>query len=451
MKTFILTVWLTVVALSVTGQADDQKPNFVIILADDMGYSDASCYGNTRYQTPHIDALAAEGLRLTDFHSSGPVCSPTRAGLLTGRYQQRAGIPGVIFAGFDQNRHHGLQPEEITFAERLKDAGYTSALCGKWHLGYEEKYNPTHQGFDLFRGFVSGNIDYVSHFDRMGVHDWWHDLRRVQEAGYSTQLITEHAVRFIEANSERPFCLYVAHEAPHSPYQGPSDPAIRVSGKVMPERYPEGQIERAYREMMEELDASVGALVETLKRLDLEENTLVFFFSDNGGNANGNNGPLRGFKGSVWEGGHRVPAIARWPGRIAEGTTNDEPAISLDLLPTMLELAGASVPEGHTLDGLSLAPVLLDQQTLRDRALFWEYNGRQAVRQGPWKLVVGERGLGGGPESIGLFHLGDDLAEQINRAGDEPDRVRELQQTLRAWQADVAEGATRQPDREDRP
>ena len=192
-------------------------------MADDLGYGDVGCYGSRRNQTPQIDALARDGMRFTDFHSSGTVCSPTRAGLLTGRYQQRSGIPAVITAA--NHRDVGLPLEEITFAERLKKAGYGTAMFGKWHLGYERRFNPIHQGFEQFRGYVSGNVDYVSHVDQTGIADWWDGDKLVPEQGYSTELITKHAVEYIEQNRERPFCLYVAHEAPHYPYQGPGDKA----------------------------------------------------------------------------------------------------------------------------------------------------------------------------------------------------------------------------------
>lgn len=213
-----------------------KRPNFVIILADDLGYGDLSCYGNREYHTPHLDSLAAQGMKFVDFQRSGPVCSPTRAGLLTGRYQQRAGIPGVIVADFQQNRHHGLYPKEWTFAELLKNAGYATAIFGKWHLGYLPKFNPIHHGFDRFRGYVSGNIDYHSHIDRVGVYDWWDGDKTVEEPGYSTHLITRHTLRFIEDNKDKPFCVYVAHEAPHTPFQGPNDKPFRVKGKVVPEK-----------------------------------------------------------------------------------------------------------------------------------------------------------------------------------------------------------------------
>ncbi|MFQ5731144.1 MAG: sulfatase-like hydrolase/transferase [Planctomycetaceae bacterium] len=424
------------------------RPNIVLIMADDMGYGDASCYGNTAYKTPHIDRLAAGGMRFTDFHSSGPVCSPTRAGLLTGRYQQRAGIPGVINADPKVNRHHGLHPKETTFAELLKPAGYATGIFGKWHLGYRKRFNPVHHGFNRFRGYVSGNVDYISHVDRMGVADWWDGDKLITEKGYSTHLITRHAVAFIRAHRDRPFCLYVAHEAVHAPYQGPKDRAVRAPGQGRIPGATRRDVKAAYREMMTEMDKGVGEIVATLQALKLERKTLVIFFSDNGANRNGSNGRLRGFKGSVWEGGHRVPAVAYWPGTIKPGTLCAQPAISLDLMPTMLELAGAKTPERHKLDGVSLAPVLTGKGEMPKRVLFWEYRRKSAVRQGPWKLVLGERGLKRKPA---LFHLVDDPGETTNLAPKHAERVRKLRRLLSAWRTDVAKGATRQPKRADRP
>ncbi|MBQ16835.1 MAG: N-acetylgalactosamine-6-sulfate sulfatase [Planctomycetaceae bacterium] len=429
------------------------RPNLVVIMADDMGYGDASCYGNTAFRTPQLDRLAAEGLRFTDFHSSGAVCSPTRAGLLTGRYQQRAGIPGVINADPKVNRHHGLFPREVTFADVLREAGYRTAVVGKWHLGYRRKFNPIHHGFDRFRGYVSGNIDYLSHVDRMGIADWWDGDRLVPEPGYSTHLITRHAVGFIKQHADRkgrkPFCLYVAHECPHSPYQGPGDRPVRRVGKGQLPGRARKDIKAAYREMMTEMDRGIGAIVAALKEAGVERNTLVLFFSDNGANRNGSNGGLRGFKGSVWEGGHRVPAVAWWPGTIVAARTTARTAITLDVMPTLLELAGCQPPDGHRLDGVSLVGLLRKsagtmpeprQEKDEPRTLFWEFRGRSAVRRGPWKLVVGA--LPG--KKDGLFHLGKDPAESHNLVAEHPGRVAGLRAALNGWRVDVAREATAQ-------
>ena len=411
------------------------KPNFVVILADDMGYGDSSVYDGW-IKTPHLEALAAEGLKFTDFHSSGVVCSPTRAGLMTGRYQQRAGVPGVINADPKVAAHHtGLQTTEVVFPKLLKQVGYTCGIFGKWHLGYTKPYNPLHHGFDTFRGFVSGNVDYISHYDRMGTYDWWDGLEQAKEEGYLTHLITRHAVKFIEDNKSRPFCLYVPHGAVHTPLQGPKDPPGRGPNKVRGRRR---DAKETYRQMMKAMDDGIGEIVAALKRLGLAENTLVFFFSDNGGTRHGSNAPLRGGKGSVWEGGHREPAIAWWPGKIKPGTITDQLSISLDLMPTMLDLAGATVPDGHKLDGVSLAPLLLKGKSLGVRQLFW--NGR-AMRDGQWKLVVGGRG----GQGTGLYNLAKDVGERNNLADRHPDRVKAMLAAIEAWKTDVATGATKQP------
>ncbi len=414
------------------------RPNFIVIMADDLGYGDLSSYDGW-IETPALDKLAAEGMKFTDFHSSGNVCSPTRAGLMTGRYQQRAGIPGVVYADPTRDVHyHGLQTTEVTFAKLLKKSGYATAMFGKWHLGYYPKYNPIHHGFDQFRGYVSGNIDFISHVDQAGTYDWWHQDKTVVEEGYTTHLITKHAIDFIEANKSKPFCLYLPHEAPHYPYQGPSDPALRSVGGAFNTQGERQDIRNAYREMVQEMDKGIGQIVETVERLGLAENTMILFFSDNGANNQGDNGPLRGAKGSNWEGGHRVPLIARWQGKIAPGTVSDDLTISLDVMPTLLAAAGAALPENHQLDGIDWAPALFSNQQLKKRQLVW--NGK-AIRDGNWKLIVD----GKGGEKVGLYDLSRDIGEQINLASSEQARVTTMLAALAAWEADVAAGEAVQP------
>ena len=433
------------VTCSVNGEPrSDKKPNFVIVMADDMGYGDSSVYGGW-VETPHLDRMAREGLKFTDFHSSGVVCSPTRAGLLTGRYQQRAGIPGVINADPAMAVHHtGLQTSELTFAELLAKAGYATAIFGKWHLGYHKKFNPVHHGFDRFRGFVSGNVDYISLYDRMETHDWWEGTERVEEDGYLTQLITKHAVRFIDKHNDQPFCLYVPHGAVHSPLQAPGDTAVRGPENSAAERNERARDQdETVRQMFEALDQSVGEILSALHRADVAERTLVVFLSDNGGARHCRNDPLRGGKGSVWEGGHRVPAIAWWPGKIQPGRVSDQLCISLDLMPTLLQLAGCRVPESHSLDGIDLTPLLIDEQPLGDRQLFW--NGA-AMREGPWKLITRAKGL---KKSPALFDLSQDIGEQRNVAAEHADRVDAMLAALGAWKKDVAAGATDQPAQRD--
>lgn len=416
--------------------ADAKRPNFVIIMADDLGYSDLSCYGNDRYKTPTLDRMAAEGMKFTDFHSNGNVCSPTRAALLTGRYQQRAGVPGVIKAA--TLRHQGLQPQEDTFAEVLKDHGYQTAAFGKWHLGYQKKYNPTKQGFDEFRGYVSGNIDFFSHIDQTGVYDWWHDAELAEEPGYVTHLITKHAVRFLKKNGKQPFCLYLPHEAPHYPYQGPNDEAERtVGGKFsIPGRRKDKA--EAYKEMVQEMDKGIGEVLATLDEIGVRKNTLVMFFSDNGATGLGNNGPLRGTKGSNWEGGHRVPCIANWPGKIAAGQSTDQLSCTMDIMPTLMELAEATVPGDLDLDGKSLVSVMMKGQSLPERTIIW--NGK-AIRRGDWKYLRSAKGQ----KKPGLYDLSKDIGEQNNLIKMHADVARKLDGELSTWIDDVERTATQQP------
>lgn len=404
----------------------DGRPNIILIMADDLGYGEVGCFGSTRIKTPNIDALAAGGMRLTDYHSNGAVCSPTRAALLTGRYQQRCGIEEVVFAK-GPSRETGMPLAETTFAEVLKGKGYVAGIFGKWHLGYNVEFNPARQGFDEFRGYVSGNVDYHSHFDGAGIEDWWKDLEKVPEEGYVTDLITRHGIHFIERHKGEPFCLYLPHEAPHYPYQGRDDPVERLGGAKIGEKTKRQDIPRAYKEMVEAMDEGIGRVVEMVKHLGLERKTFIFFCSDNGATKDGSNGPLNGFKASLWEGGHRVPAIAYWPGKIKAGSTCGQTVLGMDLFPTMVSIAGTKLPVGLDLDGVDLSGVLFEGKSLPERTVFWRYRNQKAVRKGPWKLLVQA-------SNTRLFNLDEDLGEKKDLAGDKPDMVKVLQNELVAWE-----------------
>ncbi|MGB3587852.1 MAG: sulfatase-like hydrolase/transferase [Tunicatimonas sp.] len=407
--------------------AEISPPNFVIIMADDLGYGDLGSYGHPSYQTPNLDSMAANGLMFTDYHSNGAVCTPTRAALLTGKYQQMVGMEGVIYVR-GETRQTGLDTANITLAKLLKSAGYATGVVGKWHLGYRPEYNPVHQGFDFFRGYVSGNIDYHSHYDNAGIYDWWDGLDSVSETGYVTDLISKHAVNFIEQNQQKPFCLYIAHEAPHWPYQGRNDPADRFPDTEFNSQGSRQDYQGAYQEMVEVMDESVGEVLNVLDSLQLSENTLVFFCSDNGAvDSLGNNGVLRGHKTQLWEGGHRVPAIAYWPGTISPGST-DATVLSMDVLPTLLSLANAESPINYTTTGTDFSAVWKDSSPLLERTTFWRYRGQQAVRQGDWKLLTRQ-------DSTYLFNLEQDVAEQQNLATNHPEKVTELLDTLSQWEA----------------
>jgi arylsulfatase A-like enzyme len=426
-----------------------RKPNFVLILADDLGYGDIGCYGNRVNRTPNLDRLAAEGMCFTDFHSNGPMCSPTRAALLTGRYQQRMGIESAL-----GKNAKGLPRDEITIAERLREAGYATAIFGKWHLGDRLEENPTHQGFDEFRGHTYGDSDYISHVDRHGDPDWWHNLELDNDEGYNTTLLTDYAVRFIAENRNRPFFLYVPHSAIHFPWMTPDDSGHRQPGKdytrwrsdINPadsKLGPHRNVGPVVERMIEELDKSIGRIVAELKRHGLDKNTFVFFTSDNGGYLHysglhrgeiSSNGKLRGQKGHVFEGGHRVPAIAWWPGKIRLGLTTHETAMTMDLMPTYLDLAGLETPaagSSQALDGTSLKQLLFESQALPERTVFWRIRRQRAARSGHWKLVWLEK------ESPMLFNLDEDIAETNDLAARRPEVVKELKDAYEKWENDV--------------
>jgi arylsulfatase A len=413
-----------------TAPGSVEQANMILIMADDLGYGDIGCYGNEGIKTPNLDALAAAGMKFTDFHSNAPVCSPTRAALLTGRYQQRCGVEEVVYAK-GPARQTGMALSELTFAEVLKSAGYVTGIFGKWHLGYNVQFNPTRQGFDEFIGYVSGNVDYHSHIDGAGVRDWWNGDEKMPEEGYVTDLITRHGMDFIKKYRDRPFCLYLAHEAPHYPYQGRDDTPERLDGGRKGRKAKGTEIARAYKEMVETMDEGIGRVITTLRELGLERKTFVFFCSDNGATKNGCNGPLAGYKGSLWEGGHRVPAIAYWPGKIGAGTLTSETALSMDLFPTMVSIAGASVPAGFKLDGVNFLPMLTQGSKLPNRATFWRYRQQRAVRRGPWKLLV--QG-----QKVGLYNLDEDIGEKKNLAGAKLGMVKALEGELSAWERDVS-------------
>lgn len=418
-----------------------ENPNFVLIVADDLGYGDVGCYGGTVNRTPHINALAEGGVRFTDFHSAGPMCSPTRAAMLTGLYQQRFGrIFDSAISGV-RDRERGLPLAAVTMAEVLKNRGYATACFGKWHLGYKPPWLPNSQGFDVFRGLGSGDGDFHTHIDRSGNKDWWHNNQIEMAEGYTTDLLTEYSTRFIESHHDRPFFLYLPHLAIHFPWQGPSDPPHRRAGKsyhdekwgVIPDP---DNVAPHVKAMVESLDQSVGTIVAALDRWKLTDNTLVIFTSDNGGYLTygpkfkniSSNGKLRGQKSQLYEGGHRVPTIMSWPGRI-QPFVSAATAHSVDLLPTIAILTGLETSDLQT-DGVDLGPHLFTRDPLPNRMLFWRAHSQSAVRSGPWKLYRdGTR--------TELYHLDDDLAEQDNLADQHPERVKQLTAAWNEWEADV--------------
>lgn len=408
-------------------------PNFVIILADDMGYSDVGAFGSKDIHTPNIDKMVSEGMKFTDFHSNGAVSSPTRCALLTGRYQQRAGVENVLLVNDALDKiKGGLPTNEITFADILRKNGYSTALIGKWHLGYKEENNPLNFGFEKYIGFKSGNVDYHSHLNRRGDLDWWDGLELKNMPGYTTSLLTDLSCDYIVENKDRPFCLYIAHAAPHSPLQGPSDGPVREDASNAEKSSGRSNFD-IYREMVEELDAGVGKVLRTLDKYGLTKNTLVIFTSDNGPviEYGGSAGQFKGEKGTVWEGGHRVPCVIRMPETIKPGRVCDIPLMSFDLFPTILEMAGVNYDDaGKKLDGVSFVNVLRDGN-IKERILFWGIgNDRYAVRQGNWKMVCS------GKEKS-LYNLESDPEESVDVSSKNPAIVQNLSQQLEVWKKSV--------------
>ncbi len=406
------------------GRSSDDRTNIIVILADDLGYSDTSVYGGW-VKTPNLQRMADEGLTFTDFHANSSVCSPTRAAFLTGRYQQRVGIVDVVASHLDTPP---LDPQELTIAGMMKQVGYRTALYGKWHLGKKRANNPVHFGFDEFRGYLDGYVDYHAH-----ARQWHHNLQIEPQQGYSTHLITENAIKFIEDHTSRPFFLYVAHEAVHLPFQTPDDTPENRQPIPKEQRWARERIRPKYKVMLEEMDKGIGQILETLRRTGIAERTLVFFFSDNGAIGAGSNKPLRGGKFSHFEGGHRVPAVAWWPGRIKAGTKNNDLVVAMDLMPTFAEIAGADVPPDRRLDGISIAKVLLEGKSLPTRRVFFGYEPKlgTALRDGNWKMIVKQN-------KAQLFDLSEDLGEQNDLTQKYPDRAKSMRGAIERWKAETS-------------
>lgn len=395
------------------------SPNIVVIVSDDQGYADSSCYDHPKeVSTPNIDRLAAEGVRLTNGYASAYVCAPTRAGLLTGRYQQRFGF----YTGGDSRV--GLPLNEVTVAEVLKKQGYATAVIGKWHVGIEPEYRPLKRGFDEFYGFLGhGAHDYFNLKITNEYNSIYRNDKRINDTGYLTDNLARESVSFVERHRKRPFFLYLPFNAVHWPLQAPQ--------KYI-NRFDTGDKNRdIYLAMLTSMDEAIGKVLDALKRTGVDDNTLVIFFSDNGGARKNfaNNGALRDFKQSVYEGGIRVPFIVRWPGKLPEGAVCDEPVISLDIVPTICAAVGARLPDDRVYDGKNMLPVLRAQtKKPLHKILFWEDGVKQwAVREGKWKLLFNREG------SLELYDLEGDIGEQNNLAKQNPEIVKRLQRAYTAW------------------
>ena len=413
-------------------------PNVVIFYADDMGFGDLGCYGCTDIKTPSLDALARAGVRLTNYYSAAPVCSPSRAALVTGRYPQRAGVPGNVSSSPGDA---GMPTDEVTLAELAKTRGYATAIVGKWHLGFSPDTQPNAQGFDFFFGHHAGCVDYYSHMFYWRAphhHDLYRNRTEVHEEGaYMTELITREATRFIGEHLDEPFLLYVPYNAPHYPMQAPE--RFRKMYAHLPEP------RRGYATLVAGLDESVGLIMNCLRDHGLTRDSLVFFMSDNG--RGGSAGPFRSYKFSLFEGGIRMPAIVSWPGTLAQNETRDQLAIAMDVLPTLAKVIGAKLPDDRTIDGRSWMTFLKDAGAPENHpALFFERAGQHAVRQGKWKIVrnglvptgMSKRKKLKGEDAVFLADLEADPGETTNLHRQHPEMVKKLLAMHDAWRESIA-------------
>jgi arylsulfatase A len=419
LRKFLLAAF--VIALALPAMA---KPNFIVIFIDDMGYGDIGPFGSTKNETPHLDRMAKEGMKLTSFYVASPVCSPSRAALMTGSYPKRVGLAKgsghvVLFPG----DVHGLNPKEITIAEVLKNEGYATGCFGKWHLGDQPEFLPTSQGFDEYYGIPYSN-------------DMWPGLKRwkfphlpilrgtkvidqvddMDEQAELCRLFTEEAVKFIEKNKDGPFFVYLPHAFVHGPRK--ASPAFMAKAKTVEEA------------QVEEVDWSAGQILDAVRKAGIEKNTFVLFTSDNGGAGGLSSAPLRGGKGSAWEGGVREPTIAWWPGKVPAGSVCKEIASTMDLLPTFANWAGGKVPDDRVIDGRDVGDLFLGKpgaKTPHDRFFYHQADNLRAVRSGPWKLFRN------GP----LYNLEEDLGEKKNVAAKRPGVVKRLKGYMAEFERDL--------------
>ena len=408
-------------------------PNFIFILADDLGYADLGCYGGRAPVSPNIDRMAAQGLRFTRGYANSAVCSPTRFALATGRYQYRVrgAAEEPIGSAMRGDKLIGLPPDHPTLPSRLREAGYRTALVGKWHLGFPPHFSPLMSGYDEHFGPVAGGVDYFTHQDSFGVHDLFENGAEIHRDGYLTDLLSDRAVDFVSraAESRKPFLLSLHYTAPHWPWETREDEALAKSlGKAI--AHLDGGTIHVYRRMIHHMDEGVGRILAALDDKGIAQDTIVVFTSDNGGERFSDNWPLVGGKMDLMEGGIRVPYVVRWPARTPAGTTTDQLAITMDWVPTFFEAAGTHAHPDYPSDGASLLATLGKPDAVADRALFWrmKHNDQRAMRQDRWKyLKVGEHEY--------LFDVVTDERERANLAKRHPERLAEMRAAWQRWDA----------------
>ncbi len=438
MKTTILHLLAAILLPAALHAAEARKPNILIIVADDLGYGELTVQGFTKdIPTPQIDSIAQNGTRFTSGYVSGPYCSPTRAALLTGRYQQRFGHEFNPGPAPKPEVKFGLDLTQKTLGDRLKSVGYATAWIGKSHLGYDPEFHPLKRGFDYYFGFLGGAHSYLD-LDRDGRDPIQRNGKPVEQLDYLTEELGREASGFIEKNKDRPWLTYLAFNAVHAPLQATEKYLSRFPNITDPKR-------KSFAGLLSGLDDAVGVVLAKLRETGQEENTLIFFISDNGGptpSTTSGNGPLRGFKAQTWEGGVRVPWIVQWKGKVPAGKVDDRPVIQIDILPTALAAAGIEPDAGAKLDGVNLLPYLKGEKTEPPHdAICWRFGQQIAIRKGDWKLVKGAgeglpRGNSGGvanTEGAHLYNLAKDIGEKENLAEKEPAKFKELAAAWDEW------------------
>ena len=465
--------WLLAVGLVVhsvaLAAAAPRPPNVILIISDDQGWRDLRCLGREEIITPNLDRLAREGVRATSFYVTWPACTPSRGSVLTGRYPQRNGLYDMVrndMVNFGPRYSAeeyavspemtlGLDPREITLGDALQAAGYATGCVGKWDMGQARRYLPLQRGFDFFYGHGNNGIDYYTH-ERYGLPSLFRGNQRTEEdkGTYATDVFRREALRFVREQKAKPFFLYLAFNAPHGASSFAPDSAGKAGEKkagvgvqapekylkLYPSRDPKNGVTR-YLAAVTCMDEAIGELLDTLRELGLERDTLVMFMSDNGGSGNGGNAPLKGGKSSMWEGGLRVPFLARWPGRLPADAVTDEFLTSLELFPTLLAATGAKPPASVKLDGFDMTAVLQGKAKSPRTEIFWERRSDRAARVGNWKWV--ESAKGGG-----LFDLATDLGEKTDLSKQKPDVAAQMRAKFSAWKAEMDASEPRGPFRD---
>jgi arylsulfatase A len=443
-------------ALAASAALAANPPNVIILLADDMGNGDTSCYGAKDIQTPNIDALAASGIRFTSYYAPAPICSPSRAGLMTGRYPLRAGMSTSKNIASAMGEP-GLPTREITIAELAKTRGYATAVFGKWHLGSIPECQPNSQGFDLFLGHHASCVDCFSHMyyaSEPWYHDLYHNRDEVFEDGaHMTDLITRETLRFIDAHRKQPFLIYVAFNTPHYPMVAKAEYMKRYEHLPMPRRVAAA--------LCAGIDDSVGQIRKRLRERGLLDHTLVFFASDNGaaspskrGEGGSNNAPYREYKTSLFEGGIRLPGIVSWPAKVPAGVVCDQPVVGMDIFATAAQAMGAELPKDRTIDGRSWFPLFKNPNESIHEAIFFEWAGQYAVRSGKWKYVengfinmeISRKNRATGADAVYLADVTTDPGEKKNLRTQFPEIAEKLGKLHEQWRAAIAKDPTASPD-----